>query len=114
MFVYYKHLVIKGHNDRFSHALSVRKYEEHNLDSLIENQCIHSAEHGCQSILIKASDTDIWVIAVSVYSILRKLGFCEFGQGKHLRCIPILLALRGVKAFYFSRLYWLKRGLVVS
>ena len=40
MFVYYKHLVIIGHNDRFSHALSVRKYEEHNLDSLIENQCL--------------------------------------------------------------------------
>ena len=36
MFVYYKHIVIIGHNDRFSHVLSVRKYEEHNLDSLIE------------------------------------------------------------------------------
>ena len=41
IFVYYKHLVIIGHNDRFSHALSVRKYEEHNLDSLIENQWVH-------------------------------------------------------------------------
>ena len=63
MFVYYKHLVIIGHNDRFSHALSVRKYEEHNLDSLIENQCVvHSGAIGAFiGYIYDKTRTQYWV-----------------------------------------------------
>ncbi|KAJ8381282.1 hypothetical protein SKAU_G00020600 [Synaphobranchus kaupii] len=52
-----------------------------------------AVEEGCKSILIKANDTDVLVIAVSVLPTLQELGvqqlWIAFGQGRNLRWIPI-------------------------
>ena len=53
----------------------------------------HAAADGNTTIIIKASDTDVLVIAVSVLPILQDLGvekqWVAFGQGQNLKWIPI-------------------------
>ena len=53
----------------------------------------HSVEKGNKVVLVKANDTDILVIAISVFSSLREIGlqklWIEFGQGKNVRWIPV-------------------------
>jgi hypothetical protein len=53
----------------------------------------HCVENGKKIILIKANDTDILVIAVSVFARLRNSGmeklWIEFGQGQNVRWIPV-------------------------
>ena len=53
----------------------------------------HAAADGNNTIIIKASDTDVLVIAVSVLPILQDLGvekqWIDFGQGQNLKWIPI-------------------------
>lgn len=70
----------------------------------------HAAAHGNKTIIIKASDIDVLVIAVSVLSILHDLGveklWVAFGQGQNLKWIPIhdlnpLIGPEKSKAFYF-------------
>ena len=53
----------------------------------------HATAEGNKVIMIKASDTDVLVIAISVFDMLHALG-CErlwiaFGQGRNQRWIPI-------------------------
>ena len=49
----------------------------------------HAAEAGSKVIMVKASDTDVLVIAVSVLQTLQELGLQQlwlaFGQGQNLR-----------------------------
>ena len=53
----------------------------------------HAAADGNNTIIIKASDTDVLVIAVSVLPILQDLGvekqWVAFGQGQNLKWTPI-------------------------
>lgn len=53
----------------------------------------HAVAEGFRSIMIKANDTDILVISVSVLSSFQDLGlqtlWIDFGQGKNQRWIPI-------------------------
>ena len=49
----------------------------------------HAAQEGSTSLLVKASDTDILVITISVMPNLQAIGlqklWIAFGQGKHMR-----------------------------
>ncbi|KAJ8364285.1 hypothetical protein SKAU_G00131160 [Synaphobranchus kaupii] len=53
----------------------------------------HAAAEGSTDLIVKASDTDVIVIAVSVLPALQELGleklWIAFGQGRNLRWIPI-------------------------
>ncbi|KAJ8405993.1 hypothetical protein AAFF_G00308810 [Aldrovandia affinis] len=53
----------------------------------------HATEAGSKVIMVKASDTDVVVIAVSVLQALQELGLQQlwvaFGQGQHLRWVPV-------------------------
>ncbi|KAK4304447.1 hypothetical protein Pmani_023602 [Petrolisthes manimaculis] len=71
--------------------LSPCNHEE--ADTRIFVHVKHSTEEGKKHVLIKANDTDIFVIAVNVFSNLKELGlqelWIEFGQGKNVRWIPV-------------------------
>ena len=53
----------------------------------------HAAEEGSKVLIVKASDTDVLVIAISVLPSLQAIGLQQmwiaFGQGQHLRWIPV-------------------------
>ena len=53
----------------------------------------HAVMEGNQTLMIKANDTDVVVIAISMLSTLQELGlqklWIAFGQGTHLKWIPI-------------------------
>ena len=53
----------------------------------------HAVMEGNQTLMIKANDTDVVVIAISILPSLQELGlqklWIAFGQGKHLKWIPI-------------------------
>eukprot|EP00745_Piridium_sociabile_P026562 TRINITY_DN4240_c0_g2_i9.p1 TRINITY_DN4240_c0_g2~~TRINITY_DN4240_c0_g2_i9.p1 ORF type:complete len:1084 (-),score=281.98 TRINITY_DN4240_c0_g2_i9:490-3741(-) len=53
----------------------------------------HAAEVGSKVLIVKASDTDVLVIAVSVLPHLQEIGLQQlwiaFGQGQNLRWIPV-------------------------
>ena len=53
----------------------------------------HAVMEGNQTIMIKANDTDVVVIAISILPSLQELGlqklWIAFGQGTHLKWIPI-------------------------
>ena len=53
----------------------------------------HAVMEGNQTLMIKANDTDVVVVAVSILPSLQELGlqklWIAFGQGKHLKWIPI-------------------------
>ena len=53
----------------------------------------HAAKEGNRVIMIKANDTDVLVIAVTVFPTLQEFGVTQlwiaFGQGHHLRWIPV-------------------------
>ncbi|KAJ8372700.1 hypothetical protein AAFF_G00277690 [Aldrovandia affinis] len=53
----------------------------------------HATEAGSKVIMVKASDTDVVIIAVSVLQALQELGLQQlwvaFGQGQHLRWVPV-------------------------
>ena len=52
----------------------------------------HPAQKGSESLLVKESDTDILVIAISVMPTLQAIGLQQlwivFGQGRNMRWIP--------------------------
>ena len=62
-------------------------------DTRIVAHVKHSVEKGHKVVLIKANDTDILVIAVSVFHRLREIGleklWLEFGKSKDVRWIPV-------------------------
>ena len=53
----------------------------------------HATKNGSKVIVMKASDTDVLVIAVSVLPSLQTIGLQQlwiaFGQGRNLRWIPV-------------------------
>lgn len=53
----------------------------------------HAVNHGYKTVLLKANDTDVLVIAITVFPVLKELGleamFIEFGQGNDTRFIPV-------------------------
>ena len=52
-----------------------------------------AVEEGCQNVIVKANDTDVLVIAISVLPTLQGIGlqhlWLAFGQGRSLRWIPV-------------------------
>lgn len=62
-------------------------------DSRIFTHVVHAAKQKTKSVLIKACDTDILVIAVGVFASLQNVGleklWLEFGQGQCIRWFPI-------------------------
>lgn len=62
-------------------------------DSRVFTHALHAAKQQTQSVLIKACDTDIIVIAVGVFASLQDAGlerlWVEFGHGQSLRWLPI-------------------------
>ena len=80
------------HNDPINtEGLMPCNHEE--ADTRIFVHVKHAVVEGITSVMIKANDTDVLVIAVSVFSSLRRLGlkklWIEFGQGKNQRWIPV-------------------------
>lgn len=53
----------------------------------------HAAEQGSKVIMVKANETDVLVIAISVLPTLQQIGLQQlwiaFGQGRNLRWIPV-------------------------
>ena len=53
----------------------------------------HALNHGYKTVLMKANDTDVLVIPITVFPVLKELGleamFIEFGQGNDTRFIPV-------------------------
>ncbi|KAJ8367592.1 hypothetical protein AAFF_G00314420 [Aldrovandia affinis] len=66
---------------------------EPDADTIIIDGAAHATEAGSKVIMVKASDTDVVVIAVSVLQALQELGLQQlwvaFGQGQHLRWVPV-------------------------
>ena len=62
-------------------------------DSRLFLHAIHAVAEGHTSLIIKANDTDVLVIAISAYQILAEIGLEKlwhaFGQGANLPWIPI-------------------------
>ena len=54
---------------------------------------VHAVQEGNEVLIVKACDRDVLVIAISVLSSLQSIGLQQlkiaFGQGQHLRWIPI-------------------------
>ena len=70
------------------------KKEQQLIDT--QNICVHArhaAQEGSKSLLVKASDTDILVIAISAMPTLQAIGLQQlwiaFGQGRIMRWIPV-------------------------
>ena len=68
-------------------GLSPCNHEE--ADSRIFTHALHAAKQQMKSVLIKACDTDILVVAVNVFATLQNAGlvmlWVEFGQGQSIR-----------------------------
>ena len=65
----------------------------HESDPHIFVHARHAAQEGSKSLLVKASDTDIIVIAISVMPTLQAICLQQqlwiaFGQGRNMRWIP--------------------------
>ncbi|KAL0198142.1 hypothetical protein M9458_006682, partial [Cirrhinus mrigala] len=72
-------------------GLSPCNHEE--ADSRIFTHALHATKQQIKSVLIKACDTDILVVAVNVFATLQDAGlekiWIEFGQGQSIRWLPI-------------------------
>lgn len=72
-------------------GISPCNHEE--ADSRIFTHALHAAKQQMKSVLIKACDTDILVVAVNVFATLHNAGlerlWVEFGQGQSIRWLPI-------------------------
>ena len=62
-------------------------------DTRIFVQVKYAVMEGNQTLMIKENDTDVAIVAVSILLSLQELDlqklWIAFGQGKHLKCIPI-------------------------
>ena len=77
------------------------KKEQQPIDT--QQICVHArhaAQEGSKSLLVKASDTDILVIAISAMPSLQAIGqqqlWIAFGQGRNMRWIPVHELYRSV------------------
>ena len=95
-------IVTKEENALSNHTISLEdvspcSHEE--ADTWICVHARHAAQEGSTSMLVKASDTDILVIAISVMPTLQAIGlqqrWIEFGQGRNMRWIPTRQAAYG-------------------
>ena len=72
-------------------GLSPCNHEE--ADSRIFTHALHAAKQQMTSVLIKACDTDVLVVAVSVFATLQDAGmemlWVEFGQAQFIKWLPI-------------------------
>ena len=72
-------------------GLSPCNHEE--ADSRIFTHALHAAKQQMTSVLIKACDTDVLDVAVSVFATLQDAGmemlWVEFGQGQFIKWLPI-------------------------
>ena len=63
------------------------------VDTRIFVHARHAVMEGSETVMIKANDTDVIVIAIYILSSLQELGLQKlciaFGQGAHLKWIPI-------------------------
>ena len=89
-------VVIKEQDGISSHSISpdgVAPCSHEEADTRIFVHARHAVEEGNKGIMVKASDTDVVVIAVSVLPALQAIGLHQlwvaFGQGQYLRWIPI-------------------------
>lgn len=62
-------------------------------DTRIFLHAMNAVEEGSKVLMVKANDTDVLVIAISILSALQEMGLQQlwvaFGQGQHLRWIPV-------------------------
>ena len=62
-------------------------------DTRIFLHSMHATVNGSRILIVKANDTDVAVIAISVFTSLKDLGLQElwlaFGQGSHAQWIPV-------------------------
>ena len=88
-------IVAKEENVLSNHTISLEgvspcSHEE--ADTRIFVHARHAAQEGSKSLLVKASDTDILVIAISDMPTLQAIGLQQlciaFGQGRNMRWIP--------------------------
>ena len=88
-------IVTKEENALSNHTISLEgvspcSHEE--ADTRIFVHARHAAQEGRTSLLVKACDTDILVIAISVMPTLHAIGLQQmwiaFGQGRNMRWIP--------------------------
>ena len=88
-------IVTKEDNALSNHTISLELVEGVSLCSHEEADTrifVHAAQEGSKHMLVKASDTDILVIAISVMPTLQAIGLPQlwiaFGQGGNMRWIP--------------------------
>ena len=89
-------IVTKEENALSNHTISIEgvspcSHEE--AETQIFVHAMHAAQEGSESLLVKASDTDILVIAISVMPTLQAIGlqklYIAFGQDRNMRLIPV-------------------------
>lgn len=71
----------------------VAPYSHEKADTMIFVRVRNAAEEGSKVIMVKASDSDVLVVSVSVFPGLQEHGLhqlcIEYGQGRNLRWIPV-------------------------
>ena len=89
-------IVTKEQDALSNHTINLAEVSPCNheeADARIFVHAHHAAEKGSKALMIKASDTDVLVIAVSVLPTLQKIGLQQlwiaFGQGQNMRWIPV-------------------------
>ena len=87
-------IVTKEENALSNHTSSLEGVSPCSHEEAATRICVHSrhaAPEGSKSVLVKASDTDIRVIAISVMATLQAIGLQQlwiaFGQGRNMRLI---------------------------
>lgn len=89
-------IVTKEEDAVSTHTISlddVARCSHEEADTRIFVHARHPAVEGSMVLMVKASDTDILVIAVSVLQALQGIGlqqlWIDFGQGCNLKWIPV-------------------------
>ena len=87
-------IVTKEENALNNHMISlegVPRCSHEEADTRICVHVRHAAQEGSKSLLVKASDTDILVVTISVMPTLQTIGLQQlwiaFGQGRNMRWI---------------------------
>ena len=80
-------------SNRTINLVGVVPCSQEEADTRIFVHATHATEAGSKVIMVKASDTDVVVIAVSVLQAHQYLGLQQlwvaFGQGQYLRWVPV-------------------------
>ena len=113
-------IVIKEENALSNHTISLEDMSSCSQEEADTWTCVHArhaAQEGSKSMLVKASDTDILVITISVMPTFRAIGLQQlwiaFGQGRNMRWIPAQELYRSIgpigrqRNYIVSCLHWL-------